>query len=198
MAEPPKPYTPYQDLRFYPGANISEERKQALAALEVEPDQLTADDIAWNLGAFWTRSTYVMWNVVRDRFGDEVAKQVAEEYGYRLGKTNLLKWMKAHGLTRMTPEQFARFQDNRHALGGARHAESYITYDDDKVVLWRTGCGYHDNRPEDSPSFCQYSCLGFFRAYAEVDPQIEVDQIVCKSKGNSADHCETHFRFKKP
>lgn len=197
MGEVSGKYQPYRELRFYPGSNVTEERKQGLADLAVEPNELTSDDVAWNLGVLWTRAMYTLMGVVRDRFGDEVANEVAEEFGYRVAKTNLIAWMRSHSLDRMTTEQFARFQDNRHALGGARHAESYISYDDEKLILRRTGCGYHDNRPEGHVSFCHYSAPGFFRGYAEVDPHIKAKVIRCRSRGDSKDDCEIHFEITK-
>ncbi len=38
-----KRYTPYSDLRLYPGVHLSDERRRQLDADEVEPDQLTTD-----------------------------------------------------------------------------------------------------------------------------------------------------------
>ncbi len=190
-------YQPFRDLRFYPGANLDESRQKELANLGVEADELTSADIAWHLGMLWTRVMYMMLAVVRDRHGEQEANAAAEQFGYQVAKSNLTKWMQARNLKRMTPEQFARFQDNRHALGGAKAAESFISYDDDGVYLHRTGCGYHDNRPDGHPSFCRYSAPGFFRGYAEVDPQIRGEVLRCRSRGDSKDDCKLQFKFLK-
>jgi hypothetical protein len=195
MASSDGKYQPFRDLRFYPGYNLSDSRQQELTDLAVDADELSGDDIAWTLGTMWTRAMYTMLEVARSRVGEKVAQELAEEFGYRLAKGNLLKWMKAHHITKITPEEFARFQDNRHALGGAKHAQSYISYDGTGVQLYRTGCGYHDNRPEGLESFCKYSAPGFFRGYAEVDPRIKAEMICCRSRGDATDHCELRFMF---
>jgi hypothetical protein len=198
MSEAHEKYIPFRDLRFYPGFHVTEARQQELIDLAVDANDLSTDDIAWNLGVMWTRAMYTMLDVARTRVGQEAANELAEEFGYRLAKSNLLKWMKAHKIDRITPEEFARFQDNRHALGGAKHAQSFISYDDTGVQLRRTGCGYHDNRPEGLESFCKYSAPGFFRGYAEVDSRIQAEVICCRSKGDSTDHCEIKFTFGQP
>lgn len=197
MEQAQRGYKPFRDLRFYPGRNIDPERKKALADLKLDANELTTDDIAWNLGILWTRAMYVTLDVARQRYGDEAAHELAEELGYQLAKANLVKWIKSHQITDLTPEDFARFQDNRHALGGAKHAETYISYDETGVQLYRTGCGYHDNRPEGHESFCQYSAPGFFRGYAEIDPRISARIICCRSRGDADDRCEIRFDFKQ-
>jgi hypothetical protein len=98
-------------------------------------------------------------------------------------------------LEKLTPELWARFQDYRHLISGPVHAPSFIKYEGDSdLVLDRTGCLFHDGRPEGVTSYCGPAADGMFVGYADVCPELSSEHPICKSRGTSdSDHCQVRF-----
>ena len=107
-------YKPYDDLRLYPGIHLSEERKRQLDEDAIEPDELSPEDIIYKLGRMVTGTMYSLLEMVEERWGKEAARETAVEWGRRRARINLAGWMKSRGVTSLTPELWARFQDYRH------------------------------------------------------------------------------------
>ena len=142
-------YKPYDDLRLYPGIHLSEERKRELDGDAIEPDELSPEDIIYKLGRMVTGTMYSLLEMVEERWGKEAARETAVEWGRRRARINLAGWMKSRGVTSLTPELWARFQDYRHIISGPLHAPSYIEYSgENDLVLNRKACLFHDGRPE--------------------------------------------------
>ncbi len=190
-------YKPYDDLRLYPGIHLSEERKRQLDEDAVEPDQLSPEDIVYKLGRMVTGTMYSLLEMVEERWGKEAARETAVEWGRRRARINLAGWMKTRGVTSLTPELWARFQDYRHIISGPLHAPSYIEYSgENDLVLNRKACLFHDGRPEGMDSYCAPACDGMFVGYAEASPDFEGDMPVCMSRGTSDSRCEVHFSIR--
>ena len=193
-------YRPYDDLRLYPGVHLSDERRRQLDRDEVEPDELTTDDIVYKLSRMVTGTLYGLMELVEERWGKEAARDLAVEWGRRRGRDNLKRFLKWRGAERLTPELWARFQDYRHLISGPVHAASFLTYEgESEVVLNRTGCLFHDGRPKGMDSYCNPVAEGKFVGYAEVCPELESRHPICKSRGDSdSDHCQVRFTVRPP
>lgn len=192
----PKRYQPYRDVSFYPGMHLSSTRRRQHDEYDLEPEDLTIDDIVFNLGRAWTRLAYSLFALMSERWGEQAAREVLREHAYRSGRSRFLALLRKHNLKRITPELMARFQDLSHALQGPNHATAIVEYSEDGLTLRRTTCGWHDGRPEGAQSICCYTQEGFFQAYKELDPDLEITVPACMSRGTSADHCEIRFRWK--
>lgn len=196
-AKSSKRYQPYDDLRFYPGMHLREERKRQLQSAALEPTDLTADDIVYCLGLMVTQTMYSIFKVVEDRWGTSAMEEVAWEWGRRRGHHSLHTWLAARGLenARLTPEVWARYQDYRHAISGPTHIESRVAYEGDRVILTRPSCLFHNGRPEGQKSLCNVICEGMIQGYYEVSPNLTLDISPCMSKGTSDSHCMVRFGF---
>ncbi len=198
MSENETSYTPYNDLRLYPGIHLSEERCRQLDEDAVEPDELSTDDITYKLSRMVTGTMYGLLEVIEERWGKQAAREVTFEWARRRGRENLRRWMKERGAEHLTPELWARFQDYRHIISGPIHARSFISYEGDSdVVLNRTGCLFHDGRPEGMDSYSGTVADGKFVGYNEVCPEITSEHPICKGRGTSdSDHCQVRFSIR--
>src|ERR1700693_3527747 len=64
---PPGRYQPNRDLRLYPGANLSAERRKLLDEHAVDPEDLTTDDIVYCLSRLCTVTMYELVAQVEER-----------------------------------------------------------------------------------------------------------------------------------
>jgi hypothetical protein len=200
----PGRYQPHRDMRLYPGANLSAERRKALDDQAVDPDDLTSDDIAYCLSRLCTLTMYELISQIEERWGKEAAQDVVYEWARKRGREAIKKWMAARGLDRITPESWARYQDFRHLMSGPLHAHSFISYsessddaDADIVELNRTACFFHTGRPSGMDSYSQHVSHGMDLGYNEAFPEISFKFIYCMSEGTSTTGCKAHFRIKK-
>ena len=184
-------------MRLYPGIHLSEERRRQLDADELEPDELTTDDIVYKLSRMVTGTLYGLMEMIEERWGKEAARDLVVEWGRRRGRDNLKRFLAQKGTDRLTPELWARFQDYRHLVSGPVHSPSFLTYEgDSEVVLNRTGCLFHDGKPEGVDSYCIPVAEGKFVGYAEVCPELTSEHPICKSRDDSGDRCQVRFSIR--
>lgn len=172
-------YRPFTDNRFYPGM-ISEERQAELASFDFELEELTADDLVWQLSKSVAGTAYLSLRFVRDKFGLEAAQELAREMGYQSGVAIFGSYRARLGVKPgepITAEQFAEFQDFAHAVMGVDGMYSFSGYDDEKAWVSRQRCffggsGPFSNAPPDLQAICAYADLGFISAYKELQPQL--------------------------
>jgi len=200
--DPPDRYQPHSDLRFYPGAQLSDERRALLDSDALDPDELTEEDIAYKLGRMVTGTMYGLIEQIEERWGKPAAREAIFEWGRRRGRDNLARFMTARGATTLTPELLAKFQDYRHLISGPEHAHSFIRYAEptdgvDNVVLSRTGCVFHTGRPSGMDSYSGTLAEGKWVGYAEVCPELSCEWRFCMSKGTSETGCELNFRIRR-
>ena len=181
--------------RFYPG-RISEERARQLLNFEVAVEDITVDDIIYMLSRSWTTTIYVFLGMIRERWGEEAARESAEQYGYLLGQTAMRRWLRRLQTDTQTPETMCMYQDLQHALGGPNFAENVTEYDDEKVVIRRTKCVFHTNRPRGMESYCEPIIDGYVRAYLELDKGLEGgERVACMCRGD--DYCLNILKYRK-
>jgi hypothetical protein len=181
--------------RFYPG-RISEERKRKVADFELTIDDLTTDDLMWGVGRNLTVAIYQLVDVVRQRWGEQAAIEVANEFVYKRAKAGFKKFLQARGRTEGSPELMSEFQDYAHSLQGPSVSTAYTWYDDEKCIVKRTGCAYHTERPEGMESLCRHMGDSFVKGYMEADPALKgSEKLKCMAFGNS--YCERIFYYKK-
>jgi hypothetical protein len=195
-------YRPNRDLRFYPGANLSSERRKALEDQAVDPEDLTADDIVYCLSRLVTTTMYELVAQVEQRWGKEAAKEVVYEWARKRGHEAIKNWAKVRGITRLTAESWASYQDLRHSMSGPIHAHSFVSYaetDDteDIVQMDRTGCFFHTGRPEGMDSYSSYVSQGMEQGYREAFPEVTFRIVRCIGEGTSTEGCTLRFRLKK-
>jgi hypothetical protein len=200
----PGRYQPHRDMRLYPGANLSAERREALDDQAVDADDLTADDIAYCLSRLSTLTMYELIAQIEERWGKDAAKDVVFEWARKRGREAIKKWMAARGLDHITPESWAQYQDFRHLMSGPIHAHSFISYressdesEEDVVELNRTACFFHTGRPTGMDSYSQHVSHGMDLGYHEAFPEINFKFMYCMSEGTSTTGCKAHFRIQK-
>ena len=168
MAEKKK-YECTRTRRFYPG-RLSEERIKQLANREVEVDDITIDDIVHSLAKTRTVDLHLMTDVIRQKWGDQAAREFVHEWARRHARAGMESWLKRNKVSHGTPELMAEYQDLAHAVGGPAHATTFAEYDDEKCIVRRTQCVYYTFRPEGMESFCPLATEGFMQGYKEADP----------------------------
>lgn len=190
-------YQPSASLRFYPAARMSEERRRKIRDLELHPEDITFDDILVNTAGAYTGTFYKVMGMVEERWGPEAVVEIVRALGFRNGKASLEKWLSNHGETEGSAELMCMYEDLAHALRGPDHANAVSEYDDHRVVVTRTRCGWHTGRPENSPSYCRYFSAGAIRGYGEADPALlEVRTVTCMSYGDQG--CHHEFWYSEP
>src|ERR1700675_4695827 len=85
-------YRPNRDLKFYPGANLTAERRQALDHQAVEVEDLTVDDVVYCLSRLVTGTMYELVAQIEERWGKEAAKEVVWEWARKRANTMITKW----------------------------------------------------------------------------------------------------------
>lgn len=188
-------YDPTRNLRFYPGASLSEERKHKVLNFEVDLDDVTVDDIVFNTARANTGTFYALVALIEETYGEEAARDLVREMGYRGGKRNIPAWLAANGVEKGSAELMSKYQDYAHAMRGPDHANAYSEWEDNICQVRRTTCAWHTGRPEGMESYCKYSSEGFLEAYRESDGALEQAKIeACMSFGD--DHCHHVFTYR--
>jgi hypothetical protein len=188
-------YKPHQDASGYPGADLSAERAERLRNLDLDPDEITVDDIVHNVSKNGSSIFFMLLRMVAEDAGEETARDYARRIGYIVGRSNYRKMQRRFGVTTLGPERLARYEDTVHLLGGVDMAHCFSDYDEDTCVITRTRCPFHTGHPPGAGHYCQYLNEGFAKAYEECDPNL-IEMAYPKSMARGDDHCEHIFRFR--
>jgi hypothetical protein len=192
MAE--KLYQPTISNRFFPG-RISEARKKQISNFEITIDELSTDDILWGANRNITGVLYGMFEVVKQRWGEKAAIEVASDYVANRARGGFKKFLKDRGKTQGSPSLMAEYQDFVHALQGPNPSSAFSQYDDEKCIVSRKGCTYHTDRPEGMVSLCKYLGDSFIQGYMEADPALlGSEKLKCLAFDN--DCCSRIFWYK--
>lgn len=182
--------------RFYPG-RISEERIRQLEYYLVPIDEITTDDIVFNLTRARTAWIYALLGYIERKWGEEEAIEAARSVGYYMGRAQMKRRLQGLGQEGQTAEQMAHYQDINHAYGGVTSSDNYSEYDDENVMIYRRSCAFHNLRPPRMRSYCHPIIEGYTTAYQELDKGlIGLREEACLSQGD--DHCYGGFHYKKP
>lgn len=187
-------YQPTITNRFYPG-RISEARKKQISNFEITIDQLSTDDLLWGANRNITGVLYGMFDVVRKRYGEKIAIEVANEYVTNRARSGFKKFLKSRGRTEGSPALMAEYQDFVHALQGPNPSTAFSSYDDEKCIVSRKGCTYHTDRPEGMESLCKYMGDSFVKGYMEADPALKGSKKL-KCLAFDDDCCSRVFWYK--
>jgi hypothetical protein len=199
-AVPAGHYQPVRDLRFYPGGQLSRERREALEGQAVEPTELTTDDIVYSLARLVTTTMYGFIEQIERRWGQDAAREVVLQWARERARNSLTTWMRARNLEHLTAEDLARFQDYRHLTSGPIHAHSFVAYkpgtrsgEAATLTLTRTGCLFHCLRPSGMASYSSCVSQGSNLGYQDAYPDIRLRFEHCMSDGSSANTCRAVF-----
>jgi hypothetical protein len=185
------PYSSTRSNRFYPG-RVAPDRRKALAGYAVPIDELTTDDLVYQVSVGPRAVLYDLIGIVMERFGQEAGVAVMEVAGRRNGATLYAAWLQHNGVSRGSAELMAQYQDIRHFAAGPEHATAFSEYGDDYCVVRRVTCAYHD--PDAPLSLCQWFGQAHVDGYISVDPAIVREaKPACLSWGDS--YCERAFWF---
>jgi hypothetical protein len=86
--------------------------------LAVNPEEITADDIVWNVSRNASSYFFALLKNAAEMCGEEVARELARRLGYTAGRSNYRKMQRRFGVTNLTAEQIAQHEDTVHLLGG--------------------------------------------------------------------------------
>ena len=190
-------YEPTHSTRFYPGSNLTEERRRSLLAYEVDLDDATVDDIFFSAASAYTGMLYAMVGLIEERWGTPAAHEVVNELGARNCRRNMEKWLARHGVDEGNPLLMAKFEDYQHAMRGPDHAAAVTSFDDTHVTIRRHRCALHTSRPEGAESYCRHNQRYAAEAYGDADPALkEVWVPRCMSWGDTS--CEHVFWYDTP
>lgn len=189
-------YAPTKTDRFYPG-RISEQRIRQLEYYLVPIDELTIDDIVFQLTRARTAWIYALLGYIERKWGEKEAVEAARAVGYYMGRAQMKRRLRGLGQECQTAEQMAQYQDLNHAYGGVTSANNYVEYDDENVMIYRTSCVFHTLKPPGMRSYCRPIIEGYTTAYQELDKSIVgLREEACLCMGN--DHCYGGFKYRKP
>jgi hypothetical protein len=189
-------YKPHQDASDYPGANLSAERAERLRNLDVDPDEITVDDIVYNVSKNGSSIFFLLMRMVAEQSGEEIAREFARRLGYVIGRSNYPKMQRRFGVTTLGPERLARYEDTVHLLGGVDMAHCFSSYEGNTCMITRTRCAFHTGHPPGAGHYCPFMNEGFATAYKECDPNL-IDMAYPKSLARGDDHCEHVFRYRE-
>lgn len=190
-------YQPHQDASGYPGADLPAERTDALRRLDVEPSDITVDDIVHNVSRGGSSYWFGLLRMVSERFGEHEARDMARRFGYIAGRSNFRKMQRRFGVTSLGPERVAKYEDTVHLLSGVDMAHCFSSYDDEACVLRRTRCSFFTGAPEGAGHYCRDLNEGMAEAYRELDPGlVEVSYATSMIDGNA--ECVHVFRYAPP
>lgn len=157
----------------YPGLDLTKERMEQIRNLTLDPDEITADDIVWNVSRNASSYFFSLLKNAVEMCGEEVARELARRLGYTAGCSNYRKMQRRFGATNLTAEQVAQYEDTVHLLGGVEMATCTSEYDANTWTGRRTRCPFYTGAPEGAGHYCRYVQEGFERAYKECDPNIQ-------------------------
>ena len=187
-------YESTRSTRFYPGAKLSEERKQRILDFDIDLDEVTVEDILFNTARAYTGTFYAVVGLIEKRWGKEAAHEIARELGGTSGRRNMEKWLRIHGVDAGSPMLMSKFQDFQHGLRGPDHANATSEYGDDRARVCRTKCGWHTGRPEGAESYCRYFSERAIGGYGAADPALhEIRISECMSWGD--ERCVHEFWY---
>lgn len=175
-------YQPYKDPAEhdyprqgdgYPGLDLSEEREEQLRNLDVDLDEISADDIVWNVSRNASSYFFLLLRYIAKLHGEESACALAEKLGYVTGRSNYRKMQKKFGVETLTPEMVALYEDTAHLLGGVEMATCTSEYRGNEWIGHRKRCPFHTGAPDGAGHYCRFVNKGFTKAYQECDPNIE-------------------------
>ena len=180
--------------RGYPGLDFSAERQEQIRNLALSPEEITADDIVWNVSRNASSYFFALLRNASDMCGEEVARELARRLGDTTGRSNYKKMQRRFGVKHLTAEQLALYEDTVHLLGGVEMATCTSEYDGNTWVGHRTRCPFYTGAPKGANHYCRYVQEGFERAYKECDPNIE-EMRYDKSLTNGDSECVHIIRF---
>lgn len=178
----------------YPGLDLTEERMERIRNLTLNPDEITADDIVWNVSRNASSYFFSLLKNAAEMCGEEVARELARRLGYTAGRSNYRKMQRRFGVTNLTAEQVAQYEDTVHLLGGVEMATCTSEYNANTWIGRRTRCPFYTGAPEGAGHYCSYVQEGFERAYKESDPNIQ-EMRYEKSLMNGDGECIHVIRF---
>ena len=174
-------YQPYKDPNEkhypregdgYPGLNLTDERRERLRNLDVDPDAITADDIVWNVSRNASSHFFFLLRNVAKLQGEECARDLAQRLGYVVGRSNYQKMQHKYGVETLTPAMVALYEDTAHLLGGVEMATCVSEYRGNEWISHRRRCPFHTGAPKGAGHYCRFVNQGFAEAYKECDPSI--------------------------
>lgn len=187
-------YESHRDASRYPGANLSEDRKDQIRKLEIAPDEITVDDIVYSVSRNSSSIFFMLMRMVSQTCGEDVAVDFARRFGYTVGRSNYRKQQQRFGVTTLGLERLAMYEDTVHLLGGSDMAYCFSEYNEQMCVIRRTRCAFHTGAPEDAAHYCPFLNEGFERAYRESDPELEMEYPKSLARGD--EYCEHVFRYR--
>jgi hypothetical protein len=188
-------YQPFRNADGYPGADLSAERVEQIRRLEVPVDEISLDDIVHSVSRNGSGTFFLLMMLVAQTAGQAAADEIAEQFGYVVGRTNYRKMQRRFGVTTLGPERLSMYEDTVHRLSGSDMAYCFSEYDDDTCVVRRTRCAFHTGAPDGTGHLCPLVNRGFARAYQECDPLLEADYTQSLAWGD--DECRHVFRYRR-
>jgi hypothetical protein len=190
-------YVPRSDRSDYPGIEMSSERAEQLRRLNVDIDDITVDDIVYNVSKNGSSFFFGLLRLIEENHGAEAMREIARQFGYIAGRSNYRKMQKRFGVETLGPERLALYEDTVHLLSGVDMATAISSYDETTCTITRTRCSFFTGHPPGAQNYCKYVSEGFTRAYHEADPNlVEIEYNASLRDGD--DHCEHVFRYRKP
>jgi hypothetical protein len=157
--------------------------------------EIDADRIVYAQSRSFANLFHNIFDVVRERFGEERATEVAQSLGRRYGVNNYGGFLRSRGVKEGSPALMCEFQDMAHAIRGPDHASALFgEFDEERCMVKRTKCIYFSDHPAGMGQYTAIFEAAVAEGYQEVDPALErVDNPRCLCKGDSS--CEVSLWF---
>jgi hypothetical protein len=185
-------------LADYPGTDLSEEDKRAIAdSTAGVVEILTSPElIIHGLGESLSVIVTAIFAKVEEVAGAETALEVARRLGREHGERNYSRFLANRGLPG-GPRSFCEYEDYGHALRGPRHVKAlFARYDETSVYVEREDCLYFCGERGRRNLYIEALEAGMYEGYIAADPRLErVENPRCLCKGD-ADGCVHRFVFR--
>lgn len=181
---------------YYPGANLTEEQRQAMDEYRVPLPEVTIEHLVYSLSRQVENNFHTTYAVAEDLFGEERARELAYQIGLRYGGLGYASLLKAAGTEGAgTPRLMALYQDLVHYIRGPKHTSAlFAEYDDERCVVKRKRCIYFKDEKPEHGKYVESFERGAQDGYENVDRNLVKTEIrSCLWKGDGG--CEQHWIF---
>jgi hypothetical protein len=186
-------------MLFYPGAGLSAEEKERLAAYDISIKELTVDHLVHSMSTQIETNFQTFYTVAEGILGVETTLKLAHEIGTRYGGAGYAKFLRAQGTEgHGSPRTMALYQDLVHAIRGPKHAAAlFAEHDETRCRVKRRQCIYYNEQNPSNGKYTEAFEAGCFVGYVAADANmLRVEVVECVFQGASG--CEQHWVFLPP
>jgi hypothetical protein len=168
----------------------SDKRDGQILSRAIPEEEITKDDVIGSLSTLNRYGLHLMFGLIEKEHGREEAERLAHRAGLLLARSSWRATQNRLGVTHMTFEQIADYENISHKLLGPDMEEAVAMPSDSACIVRRTGCLFRSPTPNTAHLGIAFE-QGQLDAFMEIDPSLQVECTHCLHFGD--DYCEHVF-----